>query len=113
MARSLLLVWCRRYVATTMVSFQLSFPPGYSPPACAPDCLISLSCGQAGLHPSQEGYGFSTSATPEISADGTYPLTLYVSSWCKVALWVQKPLHHMDSSKGPQMWMRSRDIPIW
>ena len=92
MARSLCLSWCCRYVATTMVDFQLSFPPGYSPPACAPDCLVSLSCGQAGLHPNQEGYAFSASAAPDITADGTYPLTLYVSRWRKVGLGWQKRL---------------------
>ena len=95
-----------------MVNFQLSFPPGYSPPSCAPDCLISLSCGQAGLHPSQEGYGFSTSAAPDISADGRYPLTLYVSPQCNTLLWEQKPIPHiMYSIKGSEMWRRSTDLP--
>ena len=60
-----------------MVSFQLSFPAGYTPPDCAPDCLISLSCGEASLDPSLEGYTFSKSS-PAIQPDGSYPLTLFV-----------------------------------
>ena len=89
-----------------MTDFQLSFPAGYSPPACAPDCLISLSCGQAGLHPNQEGYAFSTSATPDISADGTYPLTLYVSPRRNARLREQggPSLMSMHSSRRPEMW---------
>ena len=61
-----------------MVSFQLSFPAGYSPPSCAPDCLISLACGEASLDPSLEGYTFSKSASPAILPNGNYPLTLFV-----------------------------------
>jgi len=70
-----------RYSAQTIVDFQLTFPAGYSLPSCAPDFLISLSCGQAGLHPNMEGYSYSQSSSPDISANGTYPLTLYVSAY--------------------------------
>ena len=55
---------CNRYSSTTMVSFQLSFPVGYTPPSCAPDCLISLGCGEASLDPSLEGYSFQQVSKP-------------------------------------------------
>ncbi len=58
---------------------QLQFPAGTALPSCAPNCLISLSCGQASLNPAAEGYAFSQQALPEIGDDGNYPLTLYVS----------------------------------
>ena len=63
-----------------MVSFQLSFPVGYTPPSCAPDCLISLGCGEASLYPNMEGYSFSQPPSPAILPNGNYPLTLYVSA---------------------------------
>ena len=62
-----------------MVSMQLQFPAGTALPSCAPDCLISLSCGQASLSPDAEGYAFGQQAPPQIGDDGIYPLTLYVS----------------------------------
>jgi hypothetical protein len=64
-----------------MVSMQLQFPAGTALPSCAPDCLISLSCGQASLSPNAEGYAFGQQAPPQIADDGTYPLTLYVSNF--------------------------------
>lgn len=74
------LLCCDRYSSTTMVSFQLSFPVGYTPPSCAPDCLISLGCGEASLDPNLEGYSFSNPASPAVQPNGDYPLTLYVSA---------------------------------
>ena len=71
-----------------MVEVQLHFPAGFTPPECAPGCLISLpkggTCGEASLDPSQEGYPYGllqgASMPREISDDGLYPLTLYVSA---------------------------------
>lgn len=69
-----------RYTTETIVGFQLDFPAGYVLPDCAPDCLITLSCGEASLHPTQQGYSISRRFNPPINPDGIYDLTLFVST---------------------------------
>ena len=107
----MVLLRCYRYSSTTMVSFQLNFPVGYTPPSCAPNCLINLGCGEASLDPSLEGYSFSKPADPAVQPNGNYPLTLYVSA---LALDTRFVLHSCPAplSDGPLLEAHSEGAPI-